>query len=290
MQAAGGEGAAVSWSRGEAVERMLWVLIGGTLREEILRICSELGVETGWEDQASDAAASDAAGAGEPEPEAVVAAEPEVDTAGDADTEDLTDDEKLGKIFEKFDADGDSLLNKEEASAYSVAKEGEGLDDDTWAQICEVLEVDPAVGAALPPLFLLSSTRSSCARSLLSSGGFAGMALAEFQKMYELTAGEGNDVTVDYLKLCLGLDNKKSVAKLAEDAVLLVRITGTETTPDGKDIAYVIEVTEEEDDYPVSTMKYRYKDFQGLRKKLVRRLCAACPWAQLSCTQLPSLT
>eukprot|EP01052_Picozoa_sp_SAG31_P005097 SAG31_NODE_219_length_19926_cov_4.297297_10_plen_588_part_00 len=202
---------------------------GGTLREEILRICNELGVETGWEEQAA------------PEPEAEEVLEPEPEDAAD-EGEDLSDEQKLAKIFEKFDADGDGLLNKEEASAYSVAKEGEGLDADTWTQICEVLEVDPSVG----------------------------MALAEFQKMYELTAGEGNDVSVDYLKLCLGIENQTySGAKLDDDAVLLVRITGTETTPDGKDIAYVIEVTEEEDDYPVSTMKYRFKEFQALRKKLI---------------------
>jgi Ca2+-binding EF-hand superfamily protein len=91
------------------------------------------------------------------------------------DEEDISDEEKLNRIFLKFDVDKDGILNKQEASAYSVAKEGEGLDDDTWAQICEVLEVDPETG----------------------------MSLADFQKMYELTAGEGNVIGLDYLKLCV---------------------------------------------------------------------------------------
>ena len=157
---------------------------GGTLREEILRICIELGVETGREEETEESAAdplvsAPAAGDG-------AADEPAPEAGAEDDAEDLSDAEKLGKIFEKFDADGDKLLNKEEASAYSVAKDGEGLDDDTWTQICQVLEVDPTVG----------------------------MALAEFQKMYELTAGDGNDdISVDYLKICLGLENQKNTRK-----------------------------------------------------------------------------
>ena len=109
-----------------------------------------------------------------------------------------------------------------------------------WTGLCEALSCDPS----------------------------AGMTLADFGRMYDMSGGD-NDLGLDYMRLCEGLTITSSAGPVDRDTLLIVRVTGTEPSADGKDTLYVVQVTEEEDDYAVSINKYRYKDFQRFRKKLV---------------------
>ena len=135
-------------------------LPGRGVRSDIYYVCLELGIETGWGLAPAEAPS----------------AQPSLDS-GEAEAE-LSHSAKVRAIFEKFDVDGDGRLSFHEGSAYSLAKEGEPLDDDTWAEVCGSLGFD----------------------------GADGMALEHFERMYYSSArGEGNDINVDYMRLCEGL-------------------------------------------------------------------------------------
>jgi hypothetical protein len=223
---------------------------GGTLRAQVAVVCQELGVETGWDttthgDSGGSSSATDTdVGGLQPEPEPEDGGGEEEDWAA---ISELPDDEKLRIIFGLFDEDGDGYLNRAEAGTYSRAKQGLDIDDEAWAGVCEALGVEQGIG----------------------------LALQDFKRMYEMTQGEGNDLRVDYMRLCEGLTITTSIVRTgsvraaAQDVVLVVRVTGTEASPNGKDELFIVEVTEEDDDYAISLMKYRYKEFQLLRKQLV---------------------
>ncbi len=174
------------------------------LRSDIQYVCVELGIETPWGWQPPT----------EPTP-----TEPSL---GEAEAEaELSHAEKVRAVFEKFDEDGDGRLNFHEASAYSLAKEGEPLDDATWAEVCGALGFDAA----------------------------RGMSFEHFERMYDTSArGEGNDINVDYMRLCEGLRITISSAQISHETPLLVRIARTERSDDAKEELYVVEVTEEFDD------------------------------------------
>ncbi len=179
------------------------VLPSKGLRSGIHYVCIELGIQTpgwGWSPPAEEAPA-----------------EPSL---SDAKAE-LSHTEKVRAVFERFDVDGDGRLSFHEASAYSLAKEGEPLDDATWAEVCGALGFDAAHG----------------------------MAFEHFACMYDTSArGEGNDINVDYMRLCEGLRITISAAPISHETPLLVRIARTERSDDGKEELYVVEVTEEFDD------------------------------------------
>ena len=178
-------------------------LPGRGVRSDIYFVCLELGIETGWGWAPAEAPS----------------AQPSLDS-GEAEAE-LSHSAKVRAIFEKFDVDGDGRLSFHEASAYSLAKEGEPLDDDTWAEVCGSLGFD----------------------------GADGMALEHFERMYDSSArGEGNDINVDYMRLCEGLRITISAAPISHETALIVRIARTERSDDGKEELYVVEVTEEFDD------------------------------------------
>jgi hypothetical protein len=100
-------------------------LPGRGVRSDIYYVCLELGIETGWGWAPAEAPS----------------AQPSLDS-GEAEAE-LSHSAKVRAIFEKFDVDGDGRLSFHEGSAYSLAKEGEPLDDDTWAEVCGSLGFDP---------------------------------------------------------------------------------------------------------------------------------------------------
>ena len=89
--------------------------------------------------------------------------------------------------------------------------------------------------------------------------------------------GEGNDVNADYLRLCVGLRITDSVAPIDHDTPLVVRIARTEDSDDGKETLFVVEVTEEGDDYVISSAEYRFRDFVTLRKKLEKEFAGLRP-------------
>ena len=107
-------------------------LVGAELRARAQHCCHELGIETGWgwaPAAANSVAAGSAAGA------AAAAA-----SSLDESVQEPTDAEKLEAIFAKFDLDADGRLGADEASAYSLAKQGEGLDEAAWEDVCEALK------------------------------------------------------------------------------------------------------------------------------------------------------
>ena len=172
------------------------------LRSDIEYVCIELGIETAW--------------GWRPPTEPM----PTETNLSNADAE-LSHAEKVRAVFEKFDEDGDGWLNFHEASAYSLAKEGELLDDATWAEVCGALGFSAAQG----------------------------MGFEHFERMYDASAlGEGNDINVDYMRLCEGLRITVSSARISHETPLLVRIARTERSDDAKEELYVVEVTEEFDD------------------------------------------
>ena len=211
------------------------------LRASIRLVCDELGIDHGWGWQPQP----DQDGDEKEQPRnelGLVPASPAPRAGASAQDEaELTDDEKVAAIFAKFDVDGDGLMAWTECSAYCYAKEGEALEPEAWAQICSALSVEPSTG----------------------------MTLADFQRMYEMTRGEGNDIHIDYMRLCAGLRITASAAPISQHTPLLVRIARTETdqSSDGGDL-YVVEVTEEDDDYAISSSSYRFADFVALRKAL----------------------
>ena len=238
----------------QAAEDLGIELSGESMRERIQTVCDELGVATGWIPEGTPPPGNLSPAdepEPEPEPELRLELEPEPEEEEEEEEEEyhdeedeegeITDSEKLRQLFVKFDEDGDGVLNRREASAFSAAKGAEAVDSETWEQVCKALSCDPAVG----------------------------MALAEFSQMYS-AYGEGNNLRVDYMRICGGLSVTMSAksSSIRQDVVLLVRVTGSEKSVDGK-MLYVVEVSEEEDDYPISTSKYPFKDFQKLRKNLI---------------------
>lgn len=176
-------------------------LPGRGLRRDAEYVCIELGIDTHWGWTPTDTTL--AMGGDE-----VVEAE-------------LSHEAKMRSIFDKFDEDGDGKLNFREASAYSLAKEGEALDEAMWAEVCDALGVDSAHG----------------------------MSLSDFERMYDSsTLGEVNDINVDYMRLCEGLRITTSSAPISYETPLIVRIARTERSDDGKEDLYVVEVMEEFDD------------------------------------------
>ena len=73
--------------------------------------------------------------------------------------------------------------------------------------------------------------------------------IRRFERMYDSSArGEGNDINVDYMRLCEGLRITISAAPISHEMALIVRIASTERSDDGNEELYVVEVTEEFDD------------------------------------------
>ena len=85
----------------------------------------------------------------------------------------------------EMDEDGDGYLNRAEAGTYSRAKQGLDIDDEAWAGVCGALGVEQGIG----------------------------LALQDFKRMYEMTQGEGNDLRVDYMRLCEGLTITTSIVR-----------------------------------------------------------------------------
>ena len=114
---------------------------GALLRGSIRLVCDELGIAHGWEwqpqpeqDEQPRSELGSVPGTPAPQPTSP-------HSASSLDEADLTDGEKVAAIFAKFDADGDGLMAWTEASAFSLAKEGEALEPEAWAQICSALSV-----------------------------------------------------------------------------------------------------------------------------------------------------